>query len=96
MHICSTIRSCADESAGGDCGGPGRTEVFRTAPTPDYWDFVYFAFNNGMAFQVSDVTTTTRAMRRAVLAHCMIAFFFNIGVVALTINIVAGATGGGK
>jgi len=83
------------QSADGDAGDRGGLK-FPCCPTPDYWDFVYFAFNNGMAFQVSDVTTTTAAMRRAVLAHCMIAFFFNIGVVALTINIVAGATGSGK
>lgn len=85
----------ADESAGGDAGDRGGLK-FPDCDTPDYWDFVYFAFNLGMAFQVSDVSCTSRGMRRAVLAHCMIAFFFNIGVVALTINIVAGATGGGK
>lgn len=85
----------AEESGGGDVGDRGGLK-FPNCNTPDYWDFAYFAFNLGMAFQVSDVTCTSRAMRRAVLAHCMIAFFFNIGVVALTINIVAGATGGGK
>lgn len=83
----------AGESAGGDAGDRGGLK-FPDCDTPDYWDFAYFAFNLGMAFQVSDVGCTSRAMRRAVLAHCMIAFFFNIGVVALTINIVAGATGG--
>ena len=84
----------ADESAAGEKGDRGGLD-FPECETPDYWDFAYFAFNNGMAFQVSDVRVTTRAMRRAVLAHCMIAFFFNIGVLALTLNILSSAIGGG-
>ena len=78
---------------GGDTGDRGGLK-FPHCDTPDYWDFAYFAFGLGMAFQVSDVSCISRVMRRAVLAHCTIAFLFNIGVVALTINIVAGATGG--
>ena len=84
----------ADESDDGDEGDRGGL-AFPKCDEPRYWEFAYFAFNNGMAFQVSDVQVTTRAMRRAVLAHCMIAFFFNIGVLALTLNIVASAVGGG-
>lgn len=80
-----------DQENGRDAGGL----EFPGAGTPDYWDFAYFAFTNGMAFAVSDVDVTTRTMRRTVLLHCVIAFFFNLGVLALAINIVAGALGSG-
>jgi uncharacterized membrane protein len=43
-----------------------------------------------MTFQVSDVAVEDHSLRRIVLAHSVIAFFFNVVVVALTINIVAG------
>ena len=57
---------------------------------PDYWDFVYFAFVLGMTFQVSDVQITDRRLRRIALVHGVIAFFFNVVIVALSVNIVAG------
>jgi uncharacterized membrane protein len=63
---------------------------FPDNPEPDYWDFLYFSFVIGMTFQVSDVAVEDHSLRRIVLAHSVIAFFFNVVVVALTINIVAG------
>lgn len=59
---------------------------------PDYWDFVYFAFVIGMTFQVSDVQIDSRAIRRVALAQAVIAFFFNVIVLALSVNIIAGST----
>ena len=56
---------------------------------PDYWDFMYFAFCIGMTFQVSDVEIESRDLRRIVLAHSVMSFFFNVAVLALTVNIVA-------
>ncbi|WP_353216602.1 DUF1345 domain-containing protein [Sandarakinorhabdus sp.] len=58
---------------------------------PDFSDFLYFAFTIGMTFQVSDVVITTRAIRRVVLVHGMLAFAFNIAVIALTVSLVASA-----
>jgi uncharacterized membrane protein len=49
-----------------------------------------FSFVVGMTFQVSDVQVEARELRREVLAHGVLAFFFNVVIVALTINIVAG------
>jgi uncharacterized membrane protein len=43
-----------------------------------------------MTFQVSDVQIEDHTLRRGVLAHAVLAFFFNVIIVALTINIVAG------
>jgi uncharacterized membrane protein len=57
---------------------------------PDYWDFVYFSFVIGMTFQVSDVAVTNKSIRRMVVAHGALSFFFSTAIVALTVNIAAG------
>ncbi|RQO32029.1 DUF1345 domain-containing protein [Taibaiella sp. KBW10] len=56
---------------------------------PDYLDFAYFSFVNGMTFQVSDVSVTSKPMRVLVLFHCLLAFAFNTVIVALSINLIA-------
>jgi uncharacterized membrane protein len=76
----------AYQRGGGDkCGGihfpPGTEE-------PVYADFAYFAFTLGMTFQTSDVEIRDPAIRRTVTVHCLAAFFFNIGVLAFTINVL--------
>jgi uncharacterized membrane protein len=70
--------------------GQGTALEFPGTAEPDYWDFLYFAFVIGMTFQVSDVNIVDRDIRRIALAHGVIAFFFNLGILALSINIVAG------
>jgi len=57
---------------------------------PDYWDFMYFAFVLGMTFQVSDVQIQRRSARRVALAHGIVAFFFDVFILALSVNVVAG------
>ncbi len=56
---------------------------------PDYWDFVYFSFVIGMTFQVSDVAVSNKILRRMVVAHGALSFFFTTAIVALTVNIAA-------
>jgi len=58
---------------------------------PDYLDFAYFSFVIGMTCQVSDVVITARSIRRTVLAHGIIAFLFNVALLAIMINIAASA-----
>ncbi len=58
---------------------------------PDYGDFLYFSFVVGMTCQVSDVQVTGRHMRRLTLLHGILSFFFNTAILALSINMVAGA-----
>lgn len=70
-----------------DSGGlafPGRGE-------PDYMDFAYYSFVVGMTSQVSDVQVLTSAMRRMTLVHGVLAFIFNIAVLALAINTISSA-----
>lgn len=57
-------------------------------PEPDYADFVYFAFTLGVALQTSDVAVTSTRIRRIVTLHCLEAFVFNLGVLALAISIL--------
>ena len=59
---------------------------FPGTKAPDYADFAYFAFTLGMTFQTSDVQITAPEVRRLVLVHGLVAFAFNIGVIAFTIN----------
>lgn len=57
---------------------------------PDYGDFLYFASVIGTSGQTADVSFTNRKMRRTGMVHCVLAFFFNTTLVALTINIASG------
>lgn len=82
----TTLRDSILQDDGKDRGGvevPGAKE-------PDYRDFMYFAFTLGMTFQTSDVQVTGRHMRQVVLLHCMLAFLFNMGVLAFTVNAIGG------
>lgn len=74
-----------DSRGGGDRGGVD----FPKTKSPDYWDFVYFAYTLGMTFQTSDVSITDGQWRKVVVFHCIAAFVFNIGVIAFSINILA-------
>jgi uncharacterized membrane protein len=56
---------------------------------PDYGDFAYYSFVLGMTFQVSDVQITARPMRRLALYHALVAFLFNIIVVALSVSLIS-------
>jgi uncharacterized membrane protein len=62
---------------------------FRGDPTPDYWDFFYFATSFGAASQTSDVSIRTKPLRRLATLHAITSFFFNSAVLALSINIAA-------
>ncbi len=70
--------------AGGGLRFPGDSE-------PDYWDFLYVAFAIGTATQVSDVAVTSQAIRKTVTAHGIVAFVFNVTVIALTVGIAGDA-----
>ena len=72
------------EPDGGGLQFPGGLE-------PDYFDFLYYAHVVGMTSQVSDVQVSSREMRRLTLFHGVLSFGFNMLILALSINVVAGA-----
>ncbi len=77
------------EPGGKDAGGL----EFPGTKAPSYGDFAYFAFTLAMTFQTSDVAIRGPAMRRIALVHGFAAFLFNIGLIAFTINVLAGSSG---
>ncbi len=86
FHYAHLYYQC--ESRGHDVGAGLQ---FPGKQPPDYFDFLYYAHVVGMTSQVSDVMVTARHMRRLTLLHSLAAFAFNMLVLALSINVVAGA-----
>jgi uncharacterized membrane protein len=72
-------------------GGKGGGLRFPGEANPNYWDFVYFALCIGTSAAVSDVEVTSRAIRRTVTAHSLVAFVFNVTMIALTVSIAGDA-----
>ena len=70
----------------------GRPEclLFPGTANPDYTDFMYFACVIGTSAQTADVSFNGASLRGIGLTHCVLAFFFNTTVLALTVNIAAG------
>jgi uncharacterized membrane protein len=63
---------------------------FPSTPLPDYWDFLYFSTVLSMCCQTSDVAVTASGMRRLVLIQSVLSFFFNVIIISITVNVVAG------
>ena len=57
--------------------------------SPEFTDFLYFAFTIAVALQTADVTVSTRSLRRWVLLQSMLSFVFNTAILAFTINVAA-------
>ena len=62
---------------------------------PDYWDFLYYSFVIAMTAQVSDVQITSRIIRWQTTLHATLSFFYNVAILALTVNIVSNLLQGG-
>ena len=87
FHYSHLFYAADDTEARGedvDCAGgldfPGTKE-------PGAWDFLYFSFVIGMTAQVSDVTIQAGGLRRLVLAHSIVSFFYNTVLLALAVNV---------
>lgn len=77
-----------------DRGADGRDRRgldFPGGSDPSFADFVNFSFVLGMTCQTADIAITSGAMRRTATVHGMLAFFFNLGVLAVTVNVLASA-----
>lgn len=60
---------------------------FPGTPEPRGIDFVYFAYVIGMTAQTADTAVTSPAMRKRVLIHGIVSFFFNTVLVAAAVNV---------
>jgi uncharacterized membrane protein len=72
-----------------------RPLAFPGTRMPVFWDFAYFSFTIAAACQTSDVSTTNMAVRKVVIAHTLVSFFFNASILGFAINVTAGLIGGG-
>lgn len=66
---------------------------FPETERPQGWDFLYFATVIGMTAQTADTGITTTQMRRIVLLHSIVAFFFNTVIVAAAVNLAVSLDG---
>jgi uncharacterized membrane protein len=71
-----------------------RPLAFPNTPMPIFWDFAYFSFTIAAACQTSDVATNNHSIRRIVIAHTLVSFFFNASILGFAINVTAGLIGG--
>lgn len=85
VHYAHLYYSAAPD--GSDCEGL----LFPGGGKPDLADFAYFAFTLGVAVQTADVAISSPRVRRVVTIHSILGFYFNIGVLALSIGILSAA-----
>jgi len=71
--------------------GAGGGMRFPGDGKPGYGDFIYFAFVIGTSTAVSDVAVTSATIRKTVTAHGLVAFVFNVTMIALTVSIAGDA-----
>jgi uncharacterized membrane protein len=74
-----------DERGDGKIGGI----EFPRDTKPDYRDFLYFSLVIGMTSQTSDAAISSKVIRRFAAMQGVLSFFFNLVVLALTVNMVS-------
>ena len=55
----------------------------------NYTDLFYFSFLIGCATEGSDFVSTNSAMRRFMIVHSIVAYFFNVVIIAMTISVIS-------
>ncbi|MFG2562559.1 DUF1345 domain-containing protein [Streptomyces sp. NPDC048496] len=73
---------------------PGGGIDFNTDDPPRYSDFLYFSYNLGMTYQVSDTDVSSSTIRAVALRHCLLSYVFGASILATTINLVVGIVTG--
>lgn len=62
--------------------------AFPGTDQPGQSDFAYFSFTLGTSLAASDVSVTTRHLRKRVLIHGLLGFLYNTAVLGLVVNVV--------
>jgi len=91
FHYAHRYYQSEDEKADADKRADSAGLDFPGTEDPDYYDFLYHALVIGMTSQVSDVQVTGHHMRRVTTVHGLLAFVFNVVLLALGINAMASA-----
>ncbi|MGW2824510.1 DUF1345 domain-containing protein [Streptomyces sp. NPDC001443] len=63
---------------------------FNSTEPPAYRDFIYFSYNLGMTYQVSDTGVSSTRIRAMVLRHCLLSYVFGTSILASAINLFVG------
>ncbi|SOC89642.1 Uncharacterized membrane protein [Curtobacterium sp. 314Chir4.1] len=71
-----------------DGGGRRRGVRFPGKRTPALIDYLYFSFTIGTAFATSDAQVESLAVRRVVMLHSILSFFYNALVVAVAFQVL--------
>ncbi len=74
-------------------GPDDRPLRFPDTGMPVFWDFAYFSFTIAAACQTADVSTAQGAIRKVVIVHSVLSFFFNASILGFAINVTAGLIG---
>ncbi|KOV60477.1 DUF1345 domain-containing protein [Streptomyces sp. MMG1121] len=69
-------------------GEPAGGIDFNSQQPPAYRDFLYFSYNLGMTYQVSDTDVSSPVIRAMVLRHTLLSYVFGTGILATTLNLV--------
>jgi uncharacterized membrane protein len=69
-------------------GGMRRGFMFPGTDLPNYLDFLYVAFTLGLTYAMSDVNVTDDKMRRLVIIHSVISFFFYSTILGVVLNAI--------
>jgi uncharacterized membrane protein len=69
-------------------GGMRRGFTFPGTDLPNYLDFLYVAFTLGLTYAMSDVSVNSDQLRRLVLIHSVISFFFYSTVLGVVLNAI--------
>jgi uncharacterized membrane protein len=67
---------------------------FNSDDPPAYRDFLYFSYNLGMTYQVSDTSVSNATIRAIALRHCLLSYLFGTLILATMINLVTGIVTG--
>ena len=68
----------------------GGIDFNKTNYRPAFRDFLYFSYNLGMTYQVSDTSVSDPTIRAVALRHCLLSYLFGTGILATAINLIAG------
>jgi len=69
-------------------GGMRQGFLFYGNEQPDYLDFMYISFTVGLTYAISDVTVTSATLRRMVLIHSVVSFFFYTTILGVVLNAI--------
>jgi len=85
FHYANLYYGARSGRGGGGLEFPGKTDE---TGEPGAIEFFYFSFVVGMTAQVSDIQVTSSRIRRTVLGHSILSFFFNTVLIAMAVNAV--------